>query len=148
MTPTLERPALASLTRMEHEYSFKAELDPGWAVRPLALASHEERTMLVLTNPGGEPLDRLLEKTDGVKTILAHGRRPVSCARPDAWERPCPQGSQAGQYPGEPHEQRSTARRVWHRLTPAARAAGTGIDKVFSRFIVPKIVPKMETGLI
>ena len=62
MTPVLERPALASLRRMEHEYSFKAELDPGWAVRPLALASHEGRTMLVLTDPGGEPLDRLLGK--------------------------------------------------------------------------------------
>jgi predicted ATPase/signal transduction histidine kinase len=47
---------------MEHEYSFKAELDPVWAVRPLALASHEGRTMLVLNDPGGEPLDRLLEK--------------------------------------------------------------------------------------
>jgi hypothetical protein len=62
MTPVLERPALASLRRMEHEYSFKAELDPGWAARPLALASHEGRTMLVLTDPGGEPLDRLLEE--------------------------------------------------------------------------------------
>jgi PAS domain S-box-containing protein len=60
MTPVSERPALASLRRMEHEYSFKAELDPGWAVRPLALTSHEGRTTLVLTDPGGEPLDRLL----------------------------------------------------------------------------------------
>src|SRR5215472_4807883 len=62
MTPVLERPALASLRRMEHEYSLKTELDPGWAVRPLALASHQGRTMLVLTDPGGEPLDRLLGK--------------------------------------------------------------------------------------
>jgi predicted ATPase/signal transduction histidine kinase/CheY-like chemotaxis protein len=61
-TPVLERPASASLRRMEHEYSFKAELDPGWAARPLAHASHEGRTMLVLSDPGGEPLDRLLEK--------------------------------------------------------------------------------------
>ena len=62
MTPVLEHPTLASLRRMEHEYSFKAELDPGWAVQPLALASHEGRTTLVLTDPGGEPLDRLLGK--------------------------------------------------------------------------------------
>ena len=60
LTPVLERPALASLRRMEHEYAFQAELDPGWAVRPLALASYEGRTMLVLTDPGGEPLERLL----------------------------------------------------------------------------------------
>ena len=60
VTPVSERPALGSLRRMEHEYSLRAELDPGWAVRPLALAPHKERTMLVLTDPGGEPLDRLL----------------------------------------------------------------------------------------
>src|SRR5437867_6452734 len=45
---------------MEHEYSLRAEHDPGWAVCPLALAPHKGRTMLVLTDPGGEPLDRLL----------------------------------------------------------------------------------------
>ena len=60
MTPVSERPALGSLRRMEHEYSLRAELDPGWAVRPLALAPHKGRTMLVLTDPGGEPLDRML----------------------------------------------------------------------------------------
>ena len=70
MTPVSERPALGSLRRMEHEYSFKAELDPGWALRPLALASHKGRTMLVLTDPGGEPLDRLLGKPSLPKTSL------------------------------------------------------------------------------
>jgi serine/threonine protein kinase len=60
VTPILERPAMGSLRKIEHEYSLRAELDPGWAVRPLALAPHKGRTMLVLTDPGGEPLDRLL----------------------------------------------------------------------------------------
>src|SRR5215472_5790519 len=60
VTPVLERPAMASLRRMEHEYSLRAEIDPGWGVRPLSLAPHMGRTMLVLTDPGGEPLDRLL----------------------------------------------------------------------------------------
>src|SRR5882762_2290786 len=59
MTPVSERPALGSLRRMEHEYSLRADLDAGWAVCPLALAPHKGRTMLVLTDPGGEPLDRL-----------------------------------------------------------------------------------------
>src|SRR5947209_1815737 len=59
MTPVSERPALGSLRRMEHEYSLRAEHDSAWAVRPLALAPHKGRTMLVLTDPGGEPLDRL-----------------------------------------------------------------------------------------
>ena len=60
MTPVSERPARGSLRRMEHEYSLRAELDPGWAVRPLGLAPHKGRMMLVLADPGGEPLDRLL----------------------------------------------------------------------------------------
>src|SRR5437764_15234065 len=58
--PVADRPAPATLQRLEHEYSLAAELDPGWAVRPLALARHERRTVLVLEDPGGEPLDRLL----------------------------------------------------------------------------------------
>jgi serine/threonine protein kinase len=60
LTSVSERPAPGSLRRMEHEYSLRAELDPGWAVRPLVLAPHEGRTMLVLIDPGGEPLDRLV----------------------------------------------------------------------------------------
>ena len=60
MTPVSEHPALGSLRKMEHEYSLRAELDPGWAVRPLAFAPHKGQTMLVFTDPGGEPLDRLL----------------------------------------------------------------------------------------
>src|SRR5262245_42280510 len=60
VTPVLERPALGSLRRMEHEYALRTELDPGWGVRPLAIAPHMGRTMLVLTDPGCEPLDRLL----------------------------------------------------------------------------------------
>ena len=60
LTPVSERPALGSLGRMEHEYSLRAEVDPAWAVCPIALAPHKGRTMLVLTDPGGEPLDRLL----------------------------------------------------------------------------------------
>jgi serine/threonine protein kinase len=63
VAPASERPALGSLRRMEHEYSLRAELDPGWAVRPVALAPHQGRTMLVLTDPGGEPLDRLLGRS-------------------------------------------------------------------------------------
>src|SRR5262249_29785887 len=61
VTPVSERPALGSLRGMEHEYSLGAELDAEWAVRPLALVPHEGRTILVLTNPGGEPLDRLIQ---------------------------------------------------------------------------------------
>jgi PAS domain S-box-containing protein len=60
VTPVLERPAIGSIKRMEHEYSLRAEIDPEWGIRPFALALHMGRTMLVLTDSGGEPLDRLL----------------------------------------------------------------------------------------
>src|SRR5215813_10015917 len=60
LTPVSEHPAVVSLRRMEHECSLQAELDPDWAVIPIALVPHKGRTMLVLTDPGGEPLDRLL----------------------------------------------------------------------------------------
>src|SRR6202790_3045065 len=60
-----ERPSPQSQRRLEHEYSLAAELDPKWATRPLALTRHEGRTMLVLEDPGGEPLDGVLARGRG-----------------------------------------------------------------------------------
>jgi len=60
-----ERPSPQSLRRLEHEYSLAAELDPKWATRPLALTRHEGRMMLVLEDPGGEPLDGVLARSRG-----------------------------------------------------------------------------------
>ena len=53
-------PAPAFLDRLVHEYELKDELDGRWAARPLALVREHGRTMLLLEDPGGEPLDRLL----------------------------------------------------------------------------------------
>jgi predicted ATPase/PAS domain-containing protein len=60
-----ERPSPQGLKRLEHEYSLAVELDPAWAAKPLALTHHEGRTILVLQDPGGEPLDLLLERNQG-----------------------------------------------------------------------------------
>jgi serine/threonine protein kinase len=60
VAPLREHTAPRSLRRMEHEYSLRAELHSGWAVRPLALARYQGRPVLVLEDPGGEPLDRVL----------------------------------------------------------------------------------------
>src|SRR5271163_1591834 len=57
-----ERPSPQGLKRLEHEFSLADELDPAWAAKPLALTRHEGRTILVLTDRGGEPLDRVLER--------------------------------------------------------------------------------------
>jgi serine/threonine protein kinase len=62
---TAEQPLPQALRRLEHEYSLAAELDSAWAARPLALTRHEGRTILVLKDPGGEPLDRVLERDQG-----------------------------------------------------------------------------------
>jgi predicted ATPase/signal transduction histidine kinase/CheY-like chemotaxis protein len=60
LAPLREHTAPRSLRQMEHEYSLRGELDRGWAARPLALARHQGRPVLVLEDPGGEPLDRLI----------------------------------------------------------------------------------------
>src|SRR6202166_4765484 len=62
---TREQPSPQSLRWLEHEYSLAAELDPAWAARPLALSRHEGRTILVLKDPGGKPLDLVLERDQG-----------------------------------------------------------------------------------
>src|SRR3954469_149829 len=60
-----EPPSPQSIRRLMHEYSFAAELDPAWAAKPLAITRHEGRTILVLKDPGGQPLDRILERDQG-----------------------------------------------------------------------------------
>src|SRR3984885_1543297 len=57
-----EKPSPQSVRRLMHEYSFAAELDPAWAAKPLAITRHEGRTILILEDPGGEPLDLVLER--------------------------------------------------------------------------------------
>jgi PAS domain S-box-containing protein len=56
--PVAEHPSPASLDRLAHELSLKDELDPFWAVRPIELTRDGRRAMLVLEDPGGEPLAR------------------------------------------------------------------------------------------
>ena len=60
-----ERPSSQGLQRIEHEYSLRTELDPLWSARPLEVIVHQGRTMLVLMDPGGEFLDRVLERNEG-----------------------------------------------------------------------------------
>ncbi|MGD0648413.1 MAG: protein kinase, partial [Acidobacteriaceae bacterium] len=57
-----EQASTEGLRRLEHEYSLAADLDPEWAAKPLALTRHEGQTVLILKDPGGEPLDLILER--------------------------------------------------------------------------------------
>src|SRR5580693_5402828 len=60
-----EHPSPQNLKRLQHEYSLATELDAAWAAQPLALTRHQGRAVLVLKDPGGEPLDRVIEQQKG-----------------------------------------------------------------------------------
>ncbi len=60
VSPAGEHPIPATVDRLTHEYGLKDVLDGSWAARPLELGRHHGRTVLLLEDPGGEPLDRLL----------------------------------------------------------------------------------------
>jgi serine/threonine protein kinase len=65
-----EETSLDCVERLEHEYALKAELDPDWAARPVALTHYNDRLTLVLEDPGGAPLDRLLGRPLDVSRFL------------------------------------------------------------------------------
>jgi PAS domain S-box-containing protein len=68
--PAAEHPAPGTLDRLEHEYGLKVELDSMWAARPLEIVRNRGRTMLVLEDFGGEPLDRRLGSAMEVGSFL------------------------------------------------------------------------------
>ena len=60
LSPVTEHPRSETLKRLEHECSLREALDPAWSVRPIELARHWDRPVVVLEDPGGTPLDQLL----------------------------------------------------------------------------------------
>jgi len=60
VVPAGDHPSRSSFDRLTHEFELRDELDGAWAVRPLDLVRDAGRTMLVLEEADGEPLDRLL----------------------------------------------------------------------------------------
>ena len=70
VSPPGDHPALESVKRLEHEYGLRSELDPCWAAQPLALGRYHDRIALVLKDPGGVPLDRLLGRALDVRQFL------------------------------------------------------------------------------
>jgi serine/threonine protein kinase len=65
VAPAAEQPSPQSLRQLEHECSLAEDLDPAWAARPLEVTRRDGRTMLILKDPGGDPLDRILERSEG-----------------------------------------------------------------------------------
>jgi predicted ATPase/signal transduction histidine kinase len=70
LAPASDQPALESLKRLEREYLLRDELDPTWAVRPRALTREHGRLTLLLDDPGGELLVRLIGKPWDVTPFL------------------------------------------------------------------------------
>src|SRR5258705_5961928 len=65
-----EETSLGCVEQLEHEYALKCELDADWAARPIALTHHNDRMTLVLEDPGGAPLGRLLGRPLDVSHFL------------------------------------------------------------------------------
>jgi PAS domain S-box-containing protein len=65
-----EETSLGYIELLEHEYALKGELDPDWAARPVALTHYNDRLTLVLDDPGGVPVDRLLGRPLDVSHFL------------------------------------------------------------------------------
>jgi PAS domain S-box-containing protein len=70
LAPALRRPALETLEKINHEYALRSELGTTWAVRPRDLSQYNEKTVLVLDDPGGEPLHRLVQGPMEIKQFL------------------------------------------------------------------------------
>ena len=58
---------------LEHEYLLRDEMDPLWAVRPLALTMYDGRAALVLEDPGGEPLAKRVGAPIATAEVLRIG---------------------------------------------------------------------------
>ncbi|HEY4734013.1 MAG TPA: hypothetical protein VIH53_05615, partial [Gemmatimonadaceae bacterium] len=78
MEVALERPLQSTVDRILHAYSLAGELDPAWAVRPLALLEHRGHPALLLYDPGGTYLDDALRASPSLSARL---RLAIACAR-------------------------------------------------------------------
>jgi serine/threonine protein kinase len=69
VSPALER-ATASIGKFEHAYALRVELDSSWAARPLEFVNLGGRPALVIEDPGGEFLDKLIGSTMVIPDLL------------------------------------------------------------------------------
>ena len=108
LSPAGERPSQENLQRLEHEYSLREALNTEWAIRPIAIAWHSDRPVLVSHDPGAALLDQLLFARD----------------RPVASERYYPQGHSTGEHSDRPRHRTLLVDGLWLRLTASPRTPG------------------------
>ena len=70
LTPFLTRPSPETIEKINHEYSLSGELDNAWALPPLAISSYNDKRVLVLEDPGGAPLNRVVEGAMEMRLFL------------------------------------------------------------------------------
>src|SRR5438128_1740654 len=73
LAPAGRDPSPAALSRLQHEYSLRSELDAAWAIRALDLVRVDGVPMLLLEDPRGESLDRLVGRPMDVTRFLRIG---------------------------------------------------------------------------
>ena len=100
LSPVVEYPTPESLKRLEHAYSLREELNPRWAARPIAMACHWDRTVLVLEDPGGVPLDQVRPDQWGCVSTCGGVRKARSASLPHSGQITWPP---AGPAPSNSH---------------------------------------------
>ena len=70
VAPTSAHPSPRTLARLQHAYTLREELDPAWAARPSRLEPRKGRLTLLIEDPGGEPLLKLLGRPWEIGSFL------------------------------------------------------------------------------
>ena len=128
LSPVVAHPTPESLKRLEYAYSLREELDPGWAARPIAMARHWDRTVLVLEDPTGVPLDRLLGQPLNVAFSLRLATS-LSTAIGQLHQRGViHKDIKPANVLVNPHHWPVLAEGVWYRFAASTRAPGSRVS--------------------
>ena len=68
--PAVKNAPYATIDRLAREFALKDQLDGAWALRPIELVHDRGRPVLLLEDPGGEPLEGLIGEPMGVGPFL------------------------------------------------------------------------------
>jgi PAS domain S-box-containing protein len=135
VVPAADHPSRSTLDHFSHEYELKDELDGTWAVRPLELVREANRTMLVLEDAGGEPLERLPGVPMEAGRFL-HLAIAISLSLGKLHQR------------GLVHKDIKPANILLNQTTGEARLTGFGIASRFSRERQSPHPPEMIAGTL
>ena len=130
-----EHPTPGFVDRLAHEYGLKDELDGLSAARPLALVREHGRTMLLLEDPGGEPLGALLGRSMEMREFL-HLATGISAALRQLHER------------GLIHKDIKPANILVNRTTGEVKLTGFGIASRLPRERQSPEPPELVAGTL